>query len=210
MDYLYLFQQSKFFYKRALKVSLTKTTDSFLSKLNGIKDFDKRIEFAEKHLKRIGEGSSRMVFEFKSGLILKIAKNKKGLVQNIQESLPSMRRSCVNKVLASDIDGKWVIVKFVEKITKEQFEKFTDMNFKNFGSTLYYVFNNEQDLKKSDEYKDIKNNSFFNDIVDLVKDNDLQVGDLIKIDSYGLIDKNKIVLTDYGLSRDIYEKFYAE
>jgi hypothetical protein len=207
MDFSSILKQSQAFKKLALKVSLTKNTDSFLSKLNEIKDFDDRIKFANEHLEKVGEGSSRVVFKFKDK-ILKLSKNKKGLAQNIQESLPNMRRDCVNKVLASDIDGKWIVVNFAEKITRKEFEKLTGMKFDDFSESLFYKFNNETATKKPSKYEEICQNELFDCVVNLVKDNDLQIGDINRISSWSKVN-NKAVLTDYGLSRDIYEKFYA-
>jgi len=62
-------------------------------------------------------------------------------------------------------------------------------------------------VEKPENYDILNENEFFNEVLALVLNNDLQIGDLQYIDSWGKID-NKPKLIDFGLSRDIFEEYY--
>ena len=50
-----------------------------------LKTFKERIEYCEANLKKIGSGSSRIVYQVDNNKVLKLAKNKKGIAQNETE-----------------------------------------------------------------------------------------------------------------------------
>ncbi len=195
------------FFKLALKVSIEKTYNYYLAKLSSFKKPQQAIEFADKHLERIGEGSSRVAYEFENR-VLKIAKDDTGVVQNLEESRPSMQKDCTNSVIMSDPNGIWMVVGRAKKITKKRFEEIVGAEFDNFCDALFYKFNNESDdFVKPDNYEEICSNELFCSVSQLVFDNDLQVGDLAKIDSWGE-SEDRAVLVDFGLTRDVWDEYY--
>lgn len=198
------------FEKLATNLFIVRNNDPLLSAISEAKDFDKRISVAEEKLDRIGEGSSRVVFLLSDDLILKIAKDVKGLAQNKEETKPELQTKITNKVIASDSEGKWIIQRFANKINKKRFEEITGVSFDDLGKTLYYKFNNESDnWKKPKDYNLVIESPIFNELMSLVACNDLQIGDLTRIESWGEIDGSPVIL-DFGLSRDIYDKFYGQ
>jgi len=193
------------------KISIIKGTDPFLQELSLIKKPEKRVEFAKKSFKLIGEGSARAAFLIPVGRVLKVAKNEKGMAQNCLEAKPEMQRDCTNRIIMADPEGKWIIVKRAKKISEEKFEELTGFSFDDFTDSLFYKFNNESDSDKPDNYSDIIKSDLFRSIAQMMVelDNDLQLGDLYRISSWGE-SEGKPVIVDYGLDRDIYQEYYED
>lgn len=86
----------------------------FLDKMRLFKD---RLKYI-KQFKPIGRGSSRLVFDYEEGVVLKVAKNKFGVIQNIKES--SIGYKTVIPILAPiegySPYGYWVLQKKVTPI----------------------------------------------------------------------------------------------
>jgi hypothetical protein len=191
-------------------LSVVENSDPILKEISSKKSFDDRVAVAEEHYEKLGEGSARTIFKVSDKLVLKVAHNDKGIVQNLAEMKPGMQRPCTNPVVAADAKGKWVLVRFTENITKEEFKKEVGHNFDDFTESLFYKFNNESDdWPPPSNYDEVRKSELFKCIVDLVADCDLQIGDIDKPDSWGRLD-GKIILRDYGLTRDIYNEYYDD
>lgn len=189
-------------------LKVIKNTDPFLRQLSEEKGFDERVKSSKDIFDVIGEGSARIVFKLPDDKVLKLAINGKGLAQNVFEARPELQAECCNKVLMADPDGKWLIVRFAEKLTEKKFEKLVGISFDKFNDALYYKFNNESDSKRPKEYDEIVKNPVFHCLVELMMGaEDLQLGDLMKINSWGEVDGRPVVI-DIGLSKEIYNSLY--
>lgn len=194
-------------YKKQLPVTDIKTPT--LKKISDAKEFSKKINIAKENFDFLGEGSSRVVFKLSDDYVIKIAKNDKGIAQNLSEMRPELQTSVTNKILVGDKKGSYIITSFAEDITEKEFEELTDMNFKQFSAAILYKFNqeDEKNFPKPRDYEEIKKNEYFKKMIDLIVHHDLLEGDAVRISSYGKIG-NKVKLVDYGLDRDIYKKLY--
>ena len=191
----------------SLKVDVIKLHDPILKKLMSIKSYKDRMEFLKDSFELLGEGSSRAVYALSETLIIKLATNIKGLAQNLEESRICAQRNCTAKVILADHEGKWNINNRIEKIDKVDFEKLTGIDFDDFTSSIYYQLNAEGDYKKPNRYNEVSMNPFFKDVVGLILDANLQIGDLRKLSSWGELN-GKAVLSDFGLSRDVWSSLY--
>jgi hypothetical protein len=186
---------------------IVKNNDEILKEISSLKDFDDRVELAEESFDKLGEGSSRTIFQISDSLVLKIAHSDKGLAQNSAEM--SMRGECLNNVLAADTESKWIIVRWTETMTEEDFEDAVGISFKTFGKAIYWTFNNEVHEGKPEEYDEIVKNTLYRCLSKLILDKQLQVGDAIKISSWGMLD-GKPLLRDFGLTKDVYTEYYED
>lgn len=187
------------------KEVVIRNNDDILKEISSKKDFEDRVGLAEEHFDKLGEGSSRTIFQISDSLVLKVAHSGAGIAQN--ESEMSMRAPCLNNVLAADTDAKWIIVRFSDTMTEEDFDDAIGFGFKPFIKAISYSFNNEDRADKPKEMEEIKNTSLFKCLSKLVLDNQLQIGDIGKISSWGLID-GKPLLRDFGLTKEVYSDFY--
>lgn len=184
-----------------------KNNDQLINELTNLKSFENRIEFAEKHYEKLGEGSSRTIFRLSDSLVLKVAYNDKGIAQNKAEI--AIHSPCLNNVLAADTDGKWIIVRFTETLTEKDFKNIIGVGFEIFGNALHYKTNNEQHEGKPHDYDDIVKLPLFKCIINAIVKFDLQAGDVAKISSWGKLE-NRPVLRDFGLTKDIFIKHYKD
>ena len=85
-----------------------------------------RNRYAAEHLKRIGSGSSRIVYKIDDEKVLKLAKNDKGISQNETEIQWGNERyfsSILAQTIDSDDKGLWVEMELARKISRPEFKK---------------------------------------------------------------------------------------
>ena len=180
-------------------------TDDIKSSLDSLESFKDRIELAEKKLKHLSSGSSRIVFLTSRGTVIKLAKNKKGLAQNKAESNPKMKSKFLNKILDKSPKHFWLEVNFIDKINPDQFKKILGFDFEDFKKTLRFLIGKNK--SKPNKFNKIKELDLVKDMVRLCEDFDLVSGDIVRISSWGEKDGN-LILIDSGLTRKIYETYY--
>lgn len=135
----------------------------------------------------IGEGSARKVYDLDNGFVIKIARNIKGIAQNEAEFLISNNNdnSLLAKVYFISDDYRYLIMKKASNIKSER--ELLD----------YFKIKNKRELSK---------NKFIKEIHDRYN---LVWADLYKFTSWGKI-KNKLVLIDYGYTKEVYNEFYRK
>jgi hypothetical protein len=165
---------------------------------------------AERWFKTLGKGSSRKVFLLEEdSWVLKLAINKKGIAQNefeYQLSNDWYYEELFTKIQYGADDMSFLISQYAPKITTSDFKTYFNMYFQDF-------------------VKNFENNSSFEDFLSpfyLINDNIEQLsklrsfvdsygvpeGDLVRLSSWGKTKEGELVIIDYGLSRDIYNKHY--
>ncbi len=160
---------------------------------------DKKI-FAKKHFILIGKGTSRVVyFIYDAQKVLKVAKNTKGVRQNLKEAEITNSKKyddIIAKVLNYDKKGEFIVQQKANKISASTFEKLTGIDFLGF---LYYL--------RFDKKWTGKNHEFYYKVNKLIKDFDLDRFDISDITSWGEIE-GRVVLIDYGLTLSDARKLY--
>jgi hypothetical protein len=186
-----------------------KSLPEILKELSKIETFKDRIEFAEKNLKHLSSGSSRVIYVTPENTVLKLAKNNRGIAQNKVEANPKMKSKFINETLSTDPNGIWKISPYLEKITEKEFEKMVGIPFKDFGDAMSYglqdVSGNKHD--KPNNFDKIEKTEIYKELVANGKKFKLLGGDLARISSYGQEDGHPVVL-DAGLTKSIYDEFY--
>jgi hypothetical protein len=191
-----------------------------------ISSFKRKYEYCNERLPYIASGSSRWVFKVDDEKCLKIAKNKKGLAQNEAEyDIGSdgyfSKLSIFAPIYDVDYDPKvdntqpffWIEMRLAKKCTASEFFKIEKISFDEFSWLLRNEFGKhnfniliDSQKKRAEEWKE--HSEFWHDLCDYIHNqDDLPIGDLTRIQNYGIID-NHIVLIDYGLTRQVFEKYY--
>jgi len=186
-----------------------------VQELKKINNFAARIRYVQIHLKKIGSGSARIVYEIDDKHVLKLAKNKKGIAQNSVEGDWGMHRmydGILPDLIEKDDDDLWLIVEKANKISKKEFERLTGVKFENFARTLGYELSlrssrNRWFFSKPEDYDDIIDNEFLSEIVDMSINYDMPAGDLERISTYGKVDDDPVVV-DTGLTQSVYDEHY--
>lgn len=205
MEYVKIFQYIDKFYSLASKEKLPEDSDSLeeiLDNIESIETYDARRRYAERNLEHISSGSSRIVYKYDK-FAIKLAKNDKGVAQNRVESKVKGSKY-VNEVIKSSKDFSWIKSEFLEDLTEKEFEKLTNLNFKNYGQALEAELDSES---KPKDFKKISETSIFKEIKNICNKYDLLPGDISRISSWKKKDKYP-VLVDLGFSEKVYEKFY--
>ena len=187
-----------------------------LETLNNLVSISKKVKYAKEKLKKLGECSSRIVFDYDDKSVLKLAKNSKGIAQNDADGDYGKHRmypDVIPEIFDTDDDGNWIIVRKANKITQSRFKQLTNIDFKTFCGII-----GELDLnlkgKRSKLSQEAQN--YINDedniiysIYDLMGNFDMISGDICKINSWGEIN-NKAVLIDSGLTNDVLKTHYRK
>ena len=185
--------------------------------------FDKIFDLLYSKYYRIGSGSSRIVFALDKNTVIKMAKNEKGIAQNLAElRVFEKAPERVAKIKWYHPKGYYLIVErcislyhFLEdkevNIDAADFSNYVDINC----NKKYTVENVEKIVKKfvrenKDEakYKPAVFKMLAKQIKELAtfiwknKIND------IYDDQLGVNKAGKIILLDYGMNKEVWKKFY--
>jgi hypothetical protein len=175
-------------------------------------------------LDKLGAGSSRAVFGADNDTVIKVAKNKKGLAQNKVEAELSANvgpDAPIAIVKDSDPDNIWIeaerarkakptdfknILGFpMETIMKVIRERADDNTGRHRGNNPYWY------LSDRNLYEQIADTDFIANVVDIVVDHNLSMGDITRISSWGVVNRNgapQLVLVDYGLDDQVLKQYY--
>ncbi len=200
------------------KINEFQANDFDLDKFLKMDSFAKRVRYANEKLKRIAQGSARVIFEIDDKTVLKLAKNKKGVAQNeVERSLSNdymIPENIIAKVLEEDKNDRWLIMERAKKISSGRFKQLMDgidiLNFyfyirnKTDGTGRINFWNIEPEIEQK-----LDDNEFAQDIIEMSINFDLDVGDFGRPSSFGEID-GRLVITDYGLTQDVYKKYYKK
>lgn len=155
-------------------------------------DYDDDVPYEE----REGEGSSRDAFILTSRYALKVAKTKKGIVQNKEEikSFNKIPKSVVDlfiKVYESDPDGKWMITDLVRPLSSYP----STMKAK-FRSEINKILVPASYDQSRDEYQ---GRIFIQNFSQDLENN---------LDNWGMTSDKRIVILDYGASQEVLNSYY--
>jgi hypothetical protein len=184
-----------------------------------LNSFNQRVQYCNQHLQRISSGSSRIVYKVDDTKVLKLAKNKKGLAQNeveIEYSLDYMWDDIVAKIFDYDQNNLWVEMELARKVTPKKFYEIVGFTFEDYCNGIRYHSDQQKHISietsKPNNYEQMwEDNEFMYSIFDIIGSYDFTVGDLCRLNSYGLVNRNgqeDIVLIDYGLTNDVYDSYY--
>lgn len=203
----------KLLYKINLFCKYAKASDEeILKKLSSsFETFKDRIDYAEENLDHMSSGTSRIVYRMHDGSVLKLAKNERGVAQNKVEGNPKLISKFINKTLKRDPNGLWKTSPFLEKITEKEFEKLTNINFKDFGQSLEYGLQDisKDKIEKPKNFENISKSEIYKDLDKVCRKFTLLPGDLARISSW-LSDGKIPKVCDCGLTLDIFQEFYSD
>lgn len=192
----------------------------YFSKLNS---FKKRADYCQTHLKRISSGSGRIVYMVDDTKVLKLAKNPRGVAQNEIEAKYSNYQDISDitaKVFASDDRNLWVEMELARKVTPPIFKQITGFNWDDFKNAMekhYYRVNPQQapmwfrDSETTELEQEMWEDEFCYDMLSFMGNYDVPVGDLIRLSTYGVVNRNgsdRIVMIDYGLNNEVWNGYY--
>jgi len=193
--------------------------------------FAKQVKYAVERAKKLGTGSSRVVFTIEyqgRPTALKIAKNKKGLAQNEREAdygLYQMYPDITTPLIDYDEVNHpplWIHVEKADKLTASKFKAITGYSFENFGNMLHAdesrrgvgrVGTAFWSPRIPDEIKEqikeqIENSELYYDVTSLMGNFDILAGDLTRLANWGIY-KGKPVIIDLGFSSDVQKQHYS-
>lgn len=201
---------------RFLKMAQDYSVQDIVKTLSNLKSFNARLQYCRTNFKRLGAGTSRIAFLLPDGKVLKLAKNAKGIAQNNVESDYYLSSNpVVNGTIASDPNDLWIIVNLATKINAGFFQGQIGLSFDDYCNILkYWAKENKRPeappyMEKPVNYEQVLDtNAFVQDITELMGNGDLMLGDFCRLSSYGNVG-GKLMVTDYGASKSVYEEFYA-
>lgn len=196
--------------------------------LISLPSFAKRLQYCKQYLKKIGAGSSRVVFAVDNEKVLKVAKNGKGIAQN-QEEMQDWRQNyydCFAKVYDASEDGIFLEMQAARRAKDSDFRKLTGYGFDvmsawiGYTASLYTPRNrmafrdhNFDELFDSEEWAEgLDNYNLFSRVHSYLCDTCSEAyGDLQRLSSWGVVSENgeeSLVIIDFGLTEEIFDNYY--
>lgn len=198
-----------------------------MDEFKSLNTFAKRLEYCKARLPRLGAGTSRVVFRVDDDKVLKLAKNRKGIAQNLAEIdvlTDGYSYSILPDIFDYDENGLFLEAELCRKATEKDFQNiygvpwgahccavFDEYNAHN-GRKLYYnpysQFQPVVDSVWNGEDNDTM--SFFNEVHDYVANhhND-PIGDLTRIANWGIDYEGYFKLVDAGFNKDVATRYYG-
>lgn len=210
-----LLRFANMFYSLAVGEELPSDSDDLkvvLSNIEGLETYNARKNYAERNLKHLSSGSSRIVYLTPSKTILKMAKNDKGIAQNKAEANPEMKSKYLNPIISCAKNHAWLETHYLDKINEGEFEKMTGLKFGDFGDSLRYGLKDvsgNKDIEKPENFEKVAKSDIYKELRDIGEKFKLLPGDIARISSWGTKD-GRPVLIDAGLTRDIFDEFYED
>ena len=193
--------------------------------------YKQRVNYCKKMLgSPIGSGSSRLVFQLDDETCLKLAKNEKGVAQNMEEISVARDNfvSFIPKIYngSDEENGLWIVTQCVVPAKVEDFQKVLNMDFgdvANFTMAMDGSFNyrmpqfhrNSCDRFIRNVYIKYEDNDeaveLLNAIHELKCSYSQQVSDLSRIQNWGLAQENGqpcMVMLDAALTEEIWMRHY--
>ena len=215
MDPDRLLKRCFYYYKLATAEALpanSKDLSTILKNIEDLETFSDQKEYAEKNLKHLSSGSSRIVYLTSKKTIIKLAKNEKGIQQNKTEANPEMKSKYLNEILDHASNYIWIETYYLDKITTKDFEKMTNLNFNDFGEAIRYGLKNvseNSDLEKPENFDKVEKSEIYKEMKRIGSEFKLMPGDIARISSWGTKD-GRPILIDAGLTSAIFSKFYED
>lgn len=125
-------KKSRIISKETMKELIEKSNREVLLELSNIKTFKGRESFCIENLNEINVGSSRRIFDLRNGTALKLAKNGKGLEQNLNEmdGYLSFYPNIFTPTHKASEGGEWIIMDSGRVLKSEKdFEKNIEKKF---------------------------------------------------------------------------------
>lgn len=188
----------------------SKDLKTILKNIEGLENYNSRKEYAEKNLKHLSSGSSRIVYSTSKDTIIKLAKNDKGIAQNKAECNPKMKSKFLNEVIGHAANYSWMETHYLDKITAKEFNEMTGLDFDDFGESIRYGLKNvsgNTDKEKPANFDKVSESEIYKEMFRIGKEFKLMPGDLARISSWGTKD-GRPVLIDAGLTKDVFSEYY--
>jgi hypothetical protein len=188
----------------------SKEIGTVLSNLQKMETYTARKNYAEKNLRHLSSGSSRIVYLTPGKTIVKLAKNDKGVAQNKAEANPEMKSKFLNKILGHAANYAWIEVEFLDKITGKEFEEMTGIPFGDFDEAIRFGLkgvSENTDITKPKNFDKVSKSEIYKEMKRVGESFKLMPGDLARISSWGTKD-GRPVLIDAGLTAQVFADFY--
>lgn len=200
-----------------------------MEEFKSIRSFADRVKYCENRLKKLGAGTSRRVYQIDNEKCLKLAKNSKGIAQNIEEinlGNDMYAGSCFAKVYDYDSNGLFVEMELARRAKESDFERLVGIPFDVYCDIIVrtaanYLPSNNQSrnwINKSmnDSYEYVMDNiddfEFISQVIDYMGNFQVKAyGDLQRLSSYGVVRRDgqeEMVIVDFGLTEDVFNNYY--
>lgn len=199
-----------------------------MEEFKSLNSFSKRVKYCNERLKFLGQGSSRRVYQIDNNKCLKLAKNEKGIAQNLAEQdgyLQSLE--CFAKTFDDDKNGLWNEMELARKAKVGDFKRITGLGWdvmKAWIEKVSLLYRNRKSFYDISKYEKIFNSEKFQEMV--YEDNTIwgqierymtdytleSYGDLQRLSSWGIVNRNGhdvLVLIDYGLNDSVGKEYYG-
>jgi len=190
-----------------------------MEEFKSLTTFKERIRYCESFLERIGSGSSRIAYRIDDKMVLKLAKNKKGIAQNeVEVDTSEGLGHLVANIYNSDENNLWVEMELAKKVSKGDFERVTGFSFNDYKKAIHNYSIDTVDFqgrKVSGPPEEVVemmwDDEFAKGMLQYMPDYSVPAADLMKLSSYGIVNREwgeDIVLIDYGFNEDVQNNYY--
>ena len=195
---------------------------------NKIRSYSKKLRYANGLLRKISSGSARVVYQVDSEKVIKVAKNKKGLAQNLIENDWSIQNTGIvakifesSQELTEGIGPFWVEMELAKKVGPSRFKQLSGFSKDDVQNYLAWLHKEKNPHDGQSWYKPTitdelrnraENSEWMQNLTDMIINYDMSYpSDFGRVNSYGEVirdGKPALVLVDFGLTSTVWNDFY--
>jgi len=195
-----------------------------MDEFNSIRSYSGKKRYALDRLNRLGEGSSRIVFQIDNEKALKLAKNPKGLAQNEVETDGYFGQMDITAEVFDYDDAHdtpyWLEMELAVPINKnrKKLESLLEISIDELGT---FLMANDPKNRNGQTYAklipqsrmdELWEHEYVSQLIDIVGNIEMEVGDLVRPSSWGVVKRDgKLtpVLIDFGFTNNVRAHYYA-
>lgn len=166
-----------------------------MEEFKNLDTFSARSRYCNEHLFRITSGTGREIFKIDNNTVLKLAKNRKGIAQNEVESEEWKQEwyDIIARVYDYDEDGTYLEMELAQKVSPAMFRSILGFDYRLLDPYLVRQTQHESRWygKISDEnIKMLNKHWWINELLEFINGTGAKIGDLVRINSYGLVNRD--------------------
>lgn len=190
------------------------------AELENARDMYDAFEYCYEHLgKPVGDGSSRTVFQLDDFRVIKVAKSRAGVAQNnVEAQMAHNEYECFPRVFNKSENGSWLDCEYVLPAEENDFQEVMGMSWDDVAwvlRTIFSQYGKGYPTFKQERYDRmnelVKKDTVWRGIYNYMMKEQVPLGDLIRIDNWGMTRRNGktiMVILDSGFNYEVYNNFY--
>lgn len=204
-----------------------------IERFRSCRSFNARQVYCNSTLERLGSGSSRIVYKIDDNTVLKLAKNQKGVAQNLREISVGTENYYQSSGLFAEVydydeNGLWLEMQYARPALQKDWKRIYGFGFQLIVDYIEYItegYSRHKSFFLSSEMREFFNSEKFEEMYEdydmpfmglheFLGNEQIQAfRDFQRKSTWGVVKDSdgseRIVIIDYGIDDDVWKNYYS-